>query len=74
MSRATFEQEKAALLRFARTLEKAQSVTELGGLLMGDLGSPFQSFDPLAVMAAVEGMGSRMAELMAEDLDDGVAA
>lgn len=68
MSRDTFDQEKAALLRFARVLEKAQSPAALGGLLMFDVGSPYRSLDPLAVMAAVENMGSAMARLMADDL------
>lgn len=64
-----FEREKAKLLRMAATLKKASSPADFGGRLMTDVGAPYQSFDPLAVAAVVENMGSRMAVLMSEDLD-----
>lgn len=72
MSLDKFEQEKAKLLRMAAALESARSPADFCGRLMADVGAPYQSFDPLAVAAAVENMGSRMAVLMSEDLENEV--
>lgn len=70
MSRATdYTTAKAAVLRFAGALEKADSPAELRAALMADLGSPFQSFDLLSICAKTENMGSDLARLMCEDLD-----
>lgn len=64
-----FEQEKATLLRMAKALEGASCPYDFCGRLMADVGAPFHSFNPLAIAAAVENMGSRMATLMSENLD-----
>lgn len=70
MTRATdFDREKTRLLRFMRTLEKSRSAAELRALLMADLGSPWQSFDPLALAASIENMGVGLAQMLDDDLD-----
>jgi hypothetical protein len=70
MNRATdFDREKTRLLRFMRTLEKAHSAAELRALLMADMGSPWQSFDPLALAASIENMGASLAPMLDDGLD-----
>lgn len=69
MTRRRFDREKARLLRFMRTLEKAQSAAELRAMLMAEIGSPWHSFDPLALAASIENMGTGLARLLDDDLD-----
>lgn len=65
-----FEVEKAALLRFAHTLEKAKSPQELRGLLMADLAAPYHSYDTLALLTKVENLTYDLVDLMSNDLDE----
>ena len=65
-----FEAEKAALLRFVQTLEKAESPQELRGLLMADLTAPYHSYDTLALLTKVENLTYDLVDLMSNDLDE----
>lgn len=70
MTRTTdFNREKARLLHLAGLLQRAQSAAELRALLMADTSGPWHSFDGLSIAAAIENMGSVMAELLYADMD-----
>lgn len=71
---ADFAAEKAALLSFAAVLCTADNPAQLRARLMSATGAPWHSFDPLALAAAVENLGSGLAQLLCADLDDVVGA
>lgn len=69
-----FSTSKAAFLRIAGTVEKAQSKTELRALLMADLDAPYHSFNPFELVGKAENVAVELLNGTLDDLDaDGIA-
>lgn len=67
---ADFATEKATFLRFAATLEKAQSAEQLRDLLQADVAAPYHHFDLVWVAGIPENIGHELTNLIGATLDE----